>query len=252
MAEQERNIDTLVVPRAGRVEGGPGGLVPYRVVDASGAELAAVTEFLRNLSASDCSPATCGHTPTSFSAGCGSCRQWACPGTGRRGPRREITRSGWPGLASRRGSGAGTVRRRERSTRSRESRIPAETYAIATRRHARAVIHAFYEYHRVRARASADQPVPCWPGCCRRARSTRITTRCSRGGGQGGRRRISPGPPKRVPRAIPDERFNEVFAALASHRDRALLAFWISTGARAQELLTVVRGRVDPPTSSSA
>src|SRR5258708_32216866 len=37
-----------------------------------------------------------------------------------------------------------------------------------------------------------------------------------------------------------------MFAALASHRDRALLAFWISTGARARELLTVARGRVDP------
>ena len=54
-----------------------------------------------------------------------------------------------------------------------------------------------------------------------------------------------PKAPKRIPRAIPDERFNELFAALASHRDRALLTFWISTGARAQELLTVVRGRAD-------
>ena len=34
------------------------GLVPYRVVDADGVELAAVTEFLRDLSASDCSPLT--------------------------------------------------------------------------------------------------------------------------------------------------------------------------------------------------
>jgi len=54
-----------------------------------------------------------------------------------------------------------------------------------------------------------------------------------------------PKAPKRIPRAIPDERFNELFAALASHRDRAQLTFWISTGARAQELLTVVRGRAD-------
>ena len=37
-----------------------------------------------------------------------------------------------------------------------------------------------------------------------------------------------------------------MFAALPSHRDRALLAFWISTGARAQELLTVIRSRLDP------
>ena len=32
--------------------------MPYRLVDASGAEVAAVSEFLRNLTASDCSPGT--------------------------------------------------------------------------------------------------------------------------------------------------------------------------------------------------
>ena len=38
---------------------------------------------------------------------------------------------------------------------------------------------------------------------------------------------------RRVPRAIPDELFNRVFAELGSHRDRALVALWVSTGARA-------------------
>ena len=37
--------------------------------------------------------------------------------------------------------------------------------------------------------------------------------------------------------SIPDEKFSELFAAAPSHRDRALVAFWISTGARASELL---------------
>ncbi|MEU0939842.1 site-specific integrase [Embleya sp. NPDC005971] len=44
--------------------------------------------------------------------------------------------------------------------------------------------------------------------------------------------------PKRIPRRIPDDKYAEVFAGLRSHRDRALLAFWLSTGARAEELLT--------------
>ncbi|MFJ8603146.1 hypothetical protein ACIREM_31440 [Streptomyces shenzhenensis] len=34
----------------------------------------------------------------------------------------------------------------------------------------------------------------------------------------------------------------EVFAGLRSHRDRALLAFWVATGARAEELLTIKQG----------
>jgi hypothetical protein len=31
--------------------------------------------------------------------------------------------------------------------------------------------------------------------------------------------------PSRIPRSVPDEEFNEIFAALHSHRDRALVAF---------------------------
>jgi site-specific recombinase XerD len=44
--------------------------------------------------------------------------------------------------------------------------------------------------------------------------------------------------PKRIPRQIPEGKYTEVFAGLRSHRDRALLAFWVATGARAEELLT--------------
>ena len=50
---------------------------------------------------------------------------------------------------------------------------------------------------------------------------------------------------QRPPRCIPDEKFNELFAALGSHRDRALVAFWVSTGARASELLGARCGDLD-------
>ena len=46
--------------------------------------------------------------------------------------------------------------------------------------------------------------------------------------------------------SIPDEKFDELFAGLRSHRDRALVAFWVSTGARASELLGVLAGDADP------
>jgi site-specific recombinase XerD len=52
--------------------------------------------------------------------------------------------------------------------------------------------------------------------------------------------------PARVPRSVPDAEFNEIFARLPSHRDRALVAFYVSTGARASELLSAVQGGVDP------
>ena len=50
----------------------------------------------------------------------------------------------------------------------------------------------------------------------------------------------------RIPRSVPDEEFNEIFAALPSHRDRSLVAFYVSTGARASELLSATRGGTDP------
>jgi integrase len=50
----------------------------------------------------------------------------------------------------------------------------------------------------------------------------------------------------RAPRCIPDERFDELFAQLGSRRDRALVAFWVSTGARASELLGATVADVDP------
>jgi site-specific recombinase XerC len=40
--------------------------------------------------------------------------------------------------------------------------------------------------------------------------------------------------------------FNELFARLPSHWDRALVAFWVSTGTRASELLSAVRSGADP------
>ena len=52
--------------------------------------------------------------------------------------------------------------------------------------------------------------------------------------------------PSRVPRSIPDGEFNEIFARLPSHRDRALVAFYVSTGARASELLSATVAGTDP------
>ena len=58
--------------------------------------------------------------------------------------------------------------------------------------------------------------------------------------------RYRPRLPRRIPRRIPDERFSQLFAELGSNRDRALVALWVSTGARASELLGTSCGDVDP------
>ncbi len=58
--------------------------------------------------------------------------------------------------------------------------------------------------------------------------------------------RYRPKAVRRIPRQIPDEKFDELFAKLGSNRDRALVAFWVSTGARASELLGATAGDADP------
>lgn len=50
---------------------------------------------------------------------------------------------------------------------------------------------------------------------------------------------------KRTPRAIPDDRFDDLFRRLGSNRDRALVAFYVSCGARASELLGLRGGMVN-------
>lgn len=51
--------------------------------------------------------------------------------------------------------------------------------------------------------------------------------------------------PKRAPRSIPDALWDELFAAVGSDRDRSLLAFDVSSGARATELLELIGERID-------
>lgn len=51
--------------------------------------------------------------------------------------------------------------------------------------------------------------------------------------------------PKQAPRAIPDELWDELFAAMTCDRDRALLSFYVSSGARASELLGLSMRNID-------
>jgi site-specific recombinase XerD len=51
--------------------------------------------------------------------------------------------------------------------------------------------------------------------------------------------------PARQPKGLPDRLFDDLFAAMVCDRDRALLAFYVTTGARASELLGVTVDRVD-------
>jgi integrase len=119
-----------------------------------------------------------------------------------------------------------------------------KAYAPSVRAHSETVLRGFYDFHRDAGSGPVLNPFPL----DRSRHGQRLHAhhnpmepyRSERSG------RYRPVLAKRVPRAIPDDEFNEIFALLPSHRDRALVAFYVSTGARASELLSVTQGGVDP------
>ena len=124
-------------------------------------------------------------------------------------------------------------------------RSPGSKYAASTLAHSETVLRSFYAFH-LRGRVRSDrEPVPAGRGSGPGLGRMPITTRWSRSR-RNARAGIGPRVAQRIPRRIPDERFNQVFAQLRSDRDRALVAFWVSTGARAAELLGARGGDVDP------
>ena len=109
---------------------------------------------------------------------------------------------------------------------------PGENYAARTRRHARAVIRSFYEYHREMHGRPLVNPFPQAKGAEEGQLNAHHNPmqpfrRPAR------RAAYQPKEPKPAPRSIPDQAFSDLFAGLACNRDRALIAFYISTGARA-------------------
>ncbi|MEU0937292.1 site-specific integrase [Embleya sp. NPDC005971] len=110
-------------------------------------------------------------------------------------------------------------------------------YAATTRAHCETVLRTFYDFHLERNTGSLlVNPFPL-------ARGRRTARANAHHNPEKEHRKqraglYRPKIPKRIPRRIPDDEYADVFAGLRSHRDRALLAFWLSTGARAEELLT--------------
>lgn len=123
-------------------------------------------------------------------------------------------------------------------------RPPGPRYAPTTVAHAESVLRAFYDFHLEAGTGPMVNPFPLVRG----ARRGRVVahrnplepfTKTRRG-------RYRPKLAEVAPRVIPDEAFDQLFAKLCSHRDRALVAFYVSAGVRASELLGATVGDVDP------
>ena len=240
----ERELSGLVVPRVGAVESTGDLWDPVRLVGAEGGPVAAVASFMRELQASGRSAAT------QRSYAMDLLRwfrfSWAIDVAWDQATRveaRDFCR--WLTLRDK-PSGSALAGRSGRGTPNPVTGKPGpgSKYAAATRAHSETVLRVFYDFHRDAGTGPMVNPFPL--------------SRDRRGGR--GNAHHNPMEPyrneraglyrprlaQRFPRCIPDDMFNRVFAELGSHRDRALVALWVSTGARASELLGVRCGDVDP------
>lgn len=254
--EPSRDLAALVVPRHGALQASGDPFEPYRLLDAAGQVVAPVAAFLRELQARG-RPET-----TQRSYGMALLRWFRFLGA-IEVPWEQATRveardfSRWVQVAAK------PVRPhwRPRGDSSAESRLtpakaqappnpvtgkapPGTRYAPATAAHSETVLRNFYEFHLEAGSGPMVNPFPLSRnrrgGHANAHHNPMETYRDERSG------LYRPKVVQRRPRQIPDDRFNELFARLGSHRDRALVAFWVSTGARASELLGATCADTDP------
>jgi integrase len=112
-----------------------------------------------------------------------------------------------------------------------------DRYKPRTIRHSNAVLCSFYDFWIESGGGPLVNPVPLARSDRRRPHAHHNPLEPFRRGE--GRLRCNPRVPRRRPRQMPDERWNELFGTLRSNRDRAILALAVSIGARASELLGV-------------
>jgi len=121
---------------------------------------------------------------------------------------------------------------------------PSIKYAIRTVARREPVVRGFCEFHLEAGTGPMVNPFPLARAHQARHGSRHHNPMEPISGERTGKYR--PRVPVRLPRQVPDEHFAELFARLSSHRNRALVALWVSTGARASDLLGLTGGDVDP------
>lgn len=124
------------------------------------------------------------------------------------------------------------------------TRKPAPRVAFAPRtiNHQLSVLWSFYDFAYETDLGPLVNPVPAQRGTHGRAHAHQNPQVAFQPSRRGTYRQRTPKP---YYRGIPDEKVEAIFDALRSDRDRALISFWLTSGARASELLTMRHGDYD-------
>ena len=238
--ETSRDLAAMVIPQVGRLVATGDRWSPYRLLDAEGGKVAAVAAWFAELQAAGRSAATLRSYGMDLLRWFRFC--WAAGVAWDQATRTEARDfSLWLAVADK------PLRPHWRHPEEAPSKAPVEggqRYSASVRAHSETVLRAFYDFHRDVGSGPALNPFPLARSRGdRRANAHHNPMEPHRNERAGAYR---PKVPTRIPRAVPDAEFNEIFARLPSHRDRALVAFYVSTGARASELLSVTVGGVSP------
>ncbi len=236
--DEPRDLARLIVPLSGALEETGDRWLPFRLTDPAGAVVEPVSAYFADLLAAGRSEATV------RSYGMDLLRWfrflWAAGvpwNMATRPEARDFCR--WMQVAGK------PVRPHWRTPdRFPDSPAAGDAYAPSVRAHSETVLRFFYEFHLEAGTGPIVNPFPLDRSRRgRRAHAHHNPMEPHRNQRSGLYRPVVP---SRIPRSVPDEEFNEMFARLPSHRDRALVAFWVSTGARASELLSATQGGADP------
>lgn len=235
----KRDLVGLRLPIIGKVVSTVEVGVPYSVVDAAGGMIEPIDEYIREFSAGDNSPSSC----RSYAYDLLRWWRWlaAVDVEWDRATRLEVR-----DLVLWLRSAPNPQRRRLHPEAPSPGSVNAKTgklylaagYAPTTIDHQLTVVGEFYEFHRQWARGPLVNPVPSGGRPFAHGNPMQPVAPHRRAAY---RQKI----PQRIPRALPDELWTELFATLSSHRDRAILATYISSGVRASELLGMRCGDVD-------
>jgi len=232
------------VPGVGSVAVGRAADLPFVVMDADEREVEPVSAYLRDLALGDASRLTC--RSYAFDLLRWHRLLWMLTTPWEKATEAEVAvLVGWLRQAP------NPQRRRRSPDSSPPGSVNLKTgkpalragYAPRTINHALTVICGYYSFHSRFGDGPVLNPVPV-SAERRRAlahRSPLEPAPVVR------RARLRQKVPTQAPRAIPDQRWDEFFAEMGCDRDRALLEFYVSSGARAGELLGIGLEDIDWP-----
>lgn len=237
----ERDVRSTQMPRWGRVIGTEGP-IPFLVVDDLGVAIAPIRRYLADFVAR-------GNSPNSVRSYAYALLRWwrwlhVVEVDWSRATAAEVRDLVlWLGFHTKARNSARTRSLATAGTVNplTRKRYLDDRYAARTIRHSNAVVRSFYEFWIEIGEGPLLNPVPV-AGSDRRANPHHNPLEPFR---PGGRIRYNPKLPNQQPREITDQQWQQLFAALRSHRDRALLALAVSTAARAQEILDMKPSDLD-------